>query len=282
MLPEGFRQLRILIVDDVAQARKLLRGVLMHVGIREVIESGGRVEAFALVRTLYPDLVITDWSMPGGSGLDLIRDIRHQPSSPDPTLPIILLSAHSRRQEVVQGRDAGATDFLVKPFTSAAVVSRLKDIVFRQRGNVVAPAYRGPDRRRIRRIVPLDRRGAPHNGVLLLPADGLLKAKVTGDKAALHAAETLRAANAAMLVRRQTQDELLGLLEMSLSMEEVWPQALARMAAPVARLLSGTNVGLSVRDRAFTHRFQAFIAEGAEDQDRARRMVEAMRTVLIG
>lgn len=282
MLPEGFRQLRILVVDDVAQARKLLRGVLGHLGIREILESASRADAFARVRVDHPDVVITDWSMPGGSGLELIRDIRNDPASPDPALPVILLTAHGGRQEVIHGRDAGATDFLVKPFTSAAVVARLQDVVLRQRGIVLAPGYRGPDRRRVRRIVAQDRRGAPRSGVLVLPPDGLLKAKVSGDRAAQDEAEALRAATAAVFARQRSHGALLGLLEMSLSMEEVWPEALARMAGPVARLLHDADGGLSAPDRAFAQRFQAFIAEGGEDQAMARRMVEGMRAVLTG
>jgi len=196
MLPSGYGALDILIVDDIANTRHILRAILRHMGFTRVSEAAGVAEALRRVREAPPDLIFTDWDMPGASGLDLIRIVRSHPDSPDPTLPVILLTAHGDRQFVKAGRAAGATDFLVKPLAPARIRERILDVVGRPRGFVLAPGYRGPDRRRTDRPVAHDRRSraAPDGGVLLLPPDGLLMAKVTGDEAAVTRALQVRAA----------------------------------------------------------------------------------------
>lgn len=187
MLPSGYGALEILIVDDIANTRQILRAILRHLGFVRVTEASSTTEALEIIKEIGPDLVFTDWDMPGASGLDLIRIVRSHPESPDPTLPIILLTAHGDRQYVKAGRDAGATDFLVKPLAPARIRDRILDVVSRPRGFVSAPGYKGPDRRRLDRPVAQDRRSldAPAPDVVLSPPDGLLMAKVSGDEMAV-------------------------------------------------------------------------------------------------
>lgn len=187
MLPSGYGALEILIVDDIANTRQILRAILRHLGFARVTEASSTTEALEVIKEIGPDLVFTDWDMPGASGLDLIRIVRSHPESPDPTLPIILLTAHGDRQYVKAGRDAGATDFLVKPLAPARIRDRILDVVSRPRGFVSAPGYKGPDRRRLDRPVAQDRRSldAPAPDVVLSPPDGLLMAKVSGDEMAV-------------------------------------------------------------------------------------------------
>ncbi len=195
MLPSGYGALDILVVDDIANTRHILRAILRHMGFARVTEAAGVAEALARIREAPPDLIFTDWDMPGASGLDLIRIVRSHPDSPDPTLPVILLTAHGDRKYVKAGRDAGATDFLVKPLAPARIRERILDVVSRPRGFVLAPGYKGPDRRRTDRPVAHDRRAraAPAGDVVLLPPDGLLLAKVSGDVGAMTRALQARA-----------------------------------------------------------------------------------------
>ncbi len=265
MLPSGYAALEILIVDDIANTRQILRAILRHMGFTRVTEASGTAEALALIKEIGPDLIFTDWDMPGASGLDLIRIVRSHPESPDPTVPIILLTAHGDRQYVKAGRDAGATDFLVKPLAPARIRDRILDVVSRPRGFVSAPGYKGPDRRRTDRPVVQDRRSpeAPASDVLLLPPDGLLMAKVSGDESAVRRAlqsrvsilRTLAAVSHSAPLQRQgggavssmiaaanaaaVRDDLERLVSEALSALDRCADALARMGEPLERFRRG-------------------------------------------
>lgn len=257
MLPSGYGALEILVVDDIANTRQILRAILRHMGFARVTEAGGTTEALALIKEIGPDLVFTDWDMPGASGLDLIRIVRSHPESPDPTLPIVLLTAHGDRQYVKAGRDAGATDFLVKPLAPARIRDRILDVVSRPRGFVSAPGYKGPDRRRLDRPVAQDRRSpeAPTPDVILLPPDGLLMAKASGDEMAVKRAQQSRVSILRTLAAAQqnratsgmiaaanaaaVRDDLDRLVSEALSALDRCADALARMGEPLERFRRG-------------------------------------------
>jgi CheY-like chemotaxis protein len=259
MLPSGYGALEILIVDDIANTRQILRAILRHMGFARVTEAGGTTEALTLIKEIGPDLVFTDWDMPGASGLDLIRIVRSHPESPDPTLPIILLTAHGDRQYVKAGRDAGATDFLVKPLAPARIRDRILDVVSRPRGFVSAPGYKGPDRRRLDRPVAQDRRSldAPASDVVLLPPDGLLMAKVSGDEMAIKRAlqsrvSVLRALASSSQGRSTSgmvaaanavavRDDLDRLVSEALSALDRCADTLSRMSEPLDRMPSSAG-----------------------------------------
>jgi CheY-like chemotaxis protein len=296
ILSHGYRTLRILVVDDIPHARKLLRGVLAHAGLRQVIECGSREAAFDAVCLENPDIVITDWEMPGGSGLQLIRDIRLDPRSPDPTLPVLLLTAHGGREQVREGRDAGATDFLVKPFTSEAIAIRIKDVVNRQRLNVITPDYRGPDRRRVQRPVAVDRRAGVPQEVLVLPADGLLKAKISGDPTAIEIARAKRAETAGTFQKsapaaashpasavRRAGEELARLIKQALAADGRWPELLAAMGKPLAALLRTVDGGLTPMQVQVAQQLQGFtrdIANAVRDPELLRLVLMTMAAML--
>jgi CheY-like chemotaxis protein len=257
MLPSGYGALEILIVDDIANTRQILRAILRHLGFARVTEASSTTEALEIIKEIGPDLVFTDWDMPGASGLDLIRIIRSHPESPDPTLPIILLTAHGDRQYVKAGRDAGATDFLVKPLAPARIRDRILDVVSRPRGFVSAPGYKGPDRRRLDRPVAQDRRSldAPASDVVLLPPDGLLMAKVSGDemavKRALQSRVSILRALASPPQERSTagmiaaanavavREDLDRLVSEALSALDRCADTLSRMSEPLERFRRG-------------------------------------------
>jgi CheY-like chemotaxis protein len=312
MLPVGYHALRILIVDDIAHARMLLRGVLIHLGIRHITECGSVEEAFAALCHGQQDLVITDWDMPGGNGLALIRAIRTHARSPDPTLPVILLTAHGSHAQVRQGRDSGATDFLVKPFTPANIAARITDVVSHQRDNVITPTYRGPDRRRAQRPVGHERRSAipPHN-VVLLPADGLLQARVSGDTAAIARAKQSREAAAARFHAGVSGAGVSGarvsgagvsgdgaltgsgadpasvlgaLIVQAIEQPGGWHESLAQMQQPLARLLQARQRDMAPPLMRVAQVFQGFVANperASRAPDLTRLLLMTMRAMLL-
>lgn len=189
MLPPGAANLHILVVDDVAQTRLLLRGVLRNLGFVHVTETTSVEEAVEAILVSVPDIVITDWEMPERSGMELLTWLRRDPRSPAPGLPVILLTAHGDPERVRACRDAGATDFLVKPIAPKRILERVLDLMRRQRSFVVSPGYVGPDRRRARRPVVHDRRApTPPQEVAVLPPDGVLEARMSGDATLLEEA----------------------------------------------------------------------------------------------
>lgn len=203
MLPDGFAQLKLMFVDDALPTRVLLREMLAHGGFQSVTIVDGAAAAFELIKKGPPDLVFTDWEMPGRSGLDLLRDIRMSVDSPDPLLPVIMLTVKDGLDYVIRGRDAGATGYLIKPITLGGIVDRITDAVMSPRAFVVAPNYVGPDRRQGQSTVHKDRRTAevPAFEPIIIPPDHLLAAKVRRDYQAFDRALKTRA-DAVTLIRR--------------------------------------------------------------------------------
>lgn len=183
MLPAGYGRLKVLFVDDALPTRLLLRETLRSTGLQHITIVDDAITAFESIKADTPDLVFTDWQMPGRSGLDLLQDIRESPASPDPLLPVILLTANDSQECVIRGRDAGATAYLVKPITLGRIVERIIDAVTKPRAFVVSRGYVGPDRRRGRMLAD----GSLPDAVVI-PPDFLLAAKVKGDQTAIRQA----------------------------------------------------------------------------------------------
>jgi len=140
--------LRILIVDDNAHIRQLLRTILYAVGIRAIDVAEDGVSGFDSFCRLEYDLVFTDYEMEPISGLDLADMIRTSRKSPNPYVPLIMISSYSDESRVQAARDRGVTEFLAKPFTVDVLMSRLESVIEEPRPFVRTETYFGPDRRR--------------------------------------------------------------------------------------------------------------------------------------
>lgn len=112
----------VLIVDDLAFIRIVLRDVLEKSGFRVVGEASDGVQAIALYQDTRPDAVLMDITMPGMDGLTALKRIREI----DPAARIIMCSALGQQRLIVQAIQLGAKDFIIKPFQSQRVVSALK------------------------------------------------------------------------------------------------------------------------------------------------------------
>ena len=148
MTPTGFEDLKALIVEDNMHMRSLLRELLHCVGIKEIAEAADGQTAIEQMRLGHPDLVLTDLTMAPIDGLELVRHVRNHEDSPNPFLPVIMVSGHTERHRVEAARDAGVTEFLAKPVTARKLFSRIAEIVERPRAFVRCDNYFGPDRRR--------------------------------------------------------------------------------------------------------------------------------------
>lgn len=139
---------KILVVDDMPPMITLCKSILNIVGFKHVYTATNGKEALELVMRHDPDLIITDWMMEPMNGLEFTREIRKNPKSPNPYVPIIMMTGFSSRLRVEYARDCGITEFLVKPFTARDLYNRIAQIIERPRQFVDTGTFFGPDRRR--------------------------------------------------------------------------------------------------------------------------------------
>jgi CheY-like chemotaxis protein len=147
--------LRVLAVDDHSFTISLVKDVLYASGAQSVNTARDGAEALEMLRSCQPQLVVTDWRMPGLDGLAFTRTVRRaavkpDPRVPDPEIPIVLLSAHASALTVEAARKSGVSEVVVKPFPIATLLQRIVAAIATPRPFVVAEAYIGPDRRRLR------------------------------------------------------------------------------------------------------------------------------------
>jgi CheY-like chemotaxis protein len=146
----SFDHLKALVVDDNAHMRTLLRSLLQALGLSQIYEAVDGARGFAEMRERRPDFVLTDLSMSPVDGIEFTRLVRFGQDSPNPYVPIIMVTGHTERQRVLAARDAGVNEFLAKPITAQNILLRITEIVERPRPFVRCDNYFGPDRRRRR------------------------------------------------------------------------------------------------------------------------------------
>ena len=121
----------ILFVEDEAPIRDLVRFALSRAGM-SMLEAGDNAEAERLLAGRRPDLILLDWMLPGGSGIALLRRLRRNPELRD--LPVIMLTALAEEEQKIRGLEAGADDYLTKPFSPAELVARIRAVLRRATG----------------------------------------------------------------------------------------------------------------------------------------------------
>ena len=153
--------LTVLVADKNAHMRKLLRSILRELNIRMVTEAATPEDATALLTGKPFDLAFIEWA-PDFDGNATVRQVRRDPKALSRYIPIIVNSAYTELQHVLTSRDAGADQFLAKPFTVKMIFHYLKAVVDNQPQFVRSKAYFGPDRRRKKKPPPdgWERRGA--------------------------------------------------------------------------------------------------------------------------
>lgn len=139
---------KILIVEDMHAMLTLTKSLLSIFGFQQLITAKDGEEGFEAVKKHDPDVVITDWLMEPKDGLEMISEIRKNPLSPNPYVPVILMTGYSDIKRVESARDMGVTEFLVKPYTARDLYSRIVQIIEKPRQFVDAGEFFGPDRRR--------------------------------------------------------------------------------------------------------------------------------------
>jgi DNA-binding response OmpR family regulator len=147
-MPYDFRKVRVLIVDDQKYGRDLVKAIMKSLGVGAIDTAADGDSGYLAFRENPADIVITDWLMEPTCGLALTRRIRIEAKSPNPRVPIIMASGFAERWRVLKARDAGVTEYLVKPFTGKQLLERLTAVIEHPRPFIRAGEFFGPDRRR--------------------------------------------------------------------------------------------------------------------------------------
>jgi CheY-like chemotaxis protein len=140
--------LSILIVDDNKSMRSIASAALKSIGVRHITEAADGASALAVLRNHDIDLAIVDFSMRPLNGIEFTRLVRNSPDARQPYLPILMMTGHGDKTRVNEARDAGVTEFMVKPITAKALIDRMQAIIMRPRPFIRTVDFFGPDRRR--------------------------------------------------------------------------------------------------------------------------------------
>jgi len=165
----SLKAVHVLLIDDNQHMRSITSAVLQSAGVRTVLEAEDGTAGLEILRdpSLSVDLAIVDFNMLPLDGVEFTRMVRTSPTTTNPYLPIIMMTGHSEKSRVYEARDAGVTEFVVKPITAKAILDRIHAVIMRPRDFVKHESYFGPDRRRTNT--------ANYNGPLRRADDALLE-----------------------------------------------------------------------------------------------------------
>jgi len=120
------KTMKILIVDDFSTMRRIIKNLLHDLGYDNSHEADDGTSALPLLKGGSFDFLITDWNMPGMQGIDLLRAVRADPKLK--TLPVLLVTAEARRDQIVMAAEAGVNGYIVKPFTAQTLREKIDRI----------------------------------------------------------------------------------------------------------------------------------------------------------
>jgi two-component system chemotaxis response regulator CheY len=144
----ALNDVHVLIVDDNRQMRLLVRCLLRAGGLTNISEAETAAQAIEAMRERQVDLVIVDWMMQPVDGLAFTRMMRADSASPNPYMPILMLTAHTEASRVAAARDAGVTGFIKKPISARLLFDRVASALTDTRMFIRTDNFFGPDRRR--------------------------------------------------------------------------------------------------------------------------------------
>jgi two-component system chemotaxis response regulator CheY len=145
---------KVLIVDDEKTIQTLVLSVLQNMGFKDITSANSGRQAIELVKAHKFDFIITDWRMGDLDGPDLIRFVRTAPECIQPAIPIIMLTGNTEAHYVKAALTFGINGYLLKPFAADQLARRIRAVIENPLQFVIAPTYRGPNRRRTNKGLP--------------------------------------------------------------------------------------------------------------------------------
>jgi len=118
--------MKVLVVDDFATMRRIVKNVLRQLGFTNIVEADDVTSALGLLKENSVDLIISDWNMPKMTGLDFLKTVRADESTKD--IPFVMVTAEAQKDNVLQAVQAGVSNYIVKPFTADTVKEKLAKV----------------------------------------------------------------------------------------------------------------------------------------------------------
>ncbi len=123
--------IRVLVVDDFSTMRRIVRNLLRELGFERIEEAEDGAAALAALKRGGFDLLITDWNMPRMMGIDLLRAVRADPGLAG--LPVLMVTAEAKRDQIIEAAKAGVNGYIVKPFTAQTLREKLERVFERMK-----------------------------------------------------------------------------------------------------------------------------------------------------
>ncbi len=120
------KNMKILIVDDFSTMRRIIKNLLRDLGFSNTDEADDGNTALPKLQTGKFDFLVTDWNMPGMQGIDLLKAVRADPNLA--SLPVLLVTAEAKKEQIVEAAQAGVNGYVVKPFTAATLKEKIDKI----------------------------------------------------------------------------------------------------------------------------------------------------------
>lgn len=118
--------MKILVVDDFSTMRRIIKNLLRDLGFTNTHEADDGNTALPVLKSGGFDFLVTDWNMPGMTGIDLLKAVRSDPSLS--ALPVLMVTAESKRDQIIEAAQAGVNGYVVKPFTAATLEEKINKI----------------------------------------------------------------------------------------------------------------------------------------------------------
>jgi two-component system chemotaxis response regulator CheY len=118
--------MKILIVDDFSTMRRIVKNLLRDLGFTNTVEADDGNTALPILKQGGIDFLITDWNMPGMQGIELVKAVRNDPELKH--IPILMVTAEAKRDQIIEAAQAGVNGYIVKPFTAGTLKEKIEKI----------------------------------------------------------------------------------------------------------------------------------------------------------
>ncbi|MCW8955501.1 MAG: chemotaxis response regulator CheY [Gammaproteobacteria bacterium] len=126
------KNMKILIVDDFSTMRRIIKNLLRDLGFNNTQEADDGNTGLPMLQTGKFDFLVTDWNMPGMTGIDLLRAVRADPKLQ--SLPVLMVTAEAKKEQIVLAAKEGVNGYVVKPFTAQTLKEKIEKIFERIEG----------------------------------------------------------------------------------------------------------------------------------------------------
>ena len=123
--------MKILIVDDFSTMRRIIKNLLRDLGFNNTSEADDGLTALPMLKAGSFDLLVTDWNMPGMQGIDLLKAVRADENENLKNIPVLMVTAEQKKEQIVEAAQAGVNGYVVKPFTALILKEKLEKIFAR-------------------------------------------------------------------------------------------------------------------------------------------------------